>query len=149
MSHTGSRAERAGWQLGDAAQHSGRVGTLVNARSSRYGGPMAIVTIVLSLIALASVQLPAAGLVGPNRLLGIRVSRSLASPEAWRRVHRRALPFSWAGTIACWVLVTLSYTSALPAALTLALAAAVLGLVLGAWAGVARERRLEAGRLRA
>lgn len=108
---------------------------------------MAIATIVLSLIALASVQLPAAGFVRPNRLFGIRVRTSLASPEAWRRVHRRALPYSWAGTIACWVLVTLSYTSTLAAALTLALAAAVLGLLLGAWAGVSCERRLEAGRL--
>jgi uncharacterized membrane protein len=60
----------------------------------------AIVLFVIALAIVATAGAAATGLLGPNHVAGIRIPALLASPEAWRIGHRRALaPLALAGVI--------------------------------------------------
>ncbi|ARC58464.1 hypothetical protein AS850_15360 [Frondihabitans sp. 762G35] len=65
---------------------------------------MIVAAIVLFVVAAAiagTAGAAAAGILGPNHVAGIRIPALLASPEAWRIGHRRALlPLAVAAVIA-------------------------------------------------
>lgn len=51
----------------------------------------------LLLLAAVLFQLAAGGVIGKNRVVGIRIGSTLSSPEAWVAGHRAAAPWAWAG----------------------------------------------------
>lgn len=74
-------------------------------------------SIVIALVAIAAplvMHACAAGRIPVNQLAGIRIASVMASPDAWRAGHKAALPATWIGAIAAFVLAAVSFSPALP-----------------------------------
>lgn len=56
-----------------------------------------IVFPALLLVSAVLTQLAASGVLGKNRLAGIRIRSTLRSPAAWTAAHRAAAQWAWAG----------------------------------------------------
>lgn len=94
----------------------------------------------VAVIAIVSTVLPARGLIGRNRLVGIRTRATLRSDTAWRRGHSAAvLPMALTGgvvVVAGLVLIGLGHLESIPATVALAIV-----LLVGALWGAGRASR--------
>lgn len=77
----------------------------------------------LLLLVAVLTQLAAAGVLGKNRVVGIRIGSTLRSPAAWVAGHRAAAPWAWAG-------FAVSAAVGIGALMTTGATAAVLGAVV-------------------
>ena len=78
---------------------------------------MIVASIVITLVAIAAplvMHACAAGRIPVNQLAGIRIPSVMSSAAAWRTGHRAALPATWIGAIAAFVLAAISFSPALP-----------------------------------
>lgn len=57
-------------------------------------------TVILAVVAIVFTVLPAVGVVPRNSLFGMRIPGARDSDQAWRRVHRHAMPYAFVGAIA-------------------------------------------------
>ncbi|MFZ7088186.1 SdpI family protein [Curtobacterium sp. RRHDQ10] len=79
----------------------------------------------VAVLAIVFTVLPARGLIGRNRLVGIRTRATLQSDTAWRRGHSAAvLPMALTGgavVVAGLVLIGLGHLESIPATIVLAI----------------------------
>ncbi|WP_378147677.1 SdpI family protein [Cnuibacter sp. UC19_7] len=90
---------------------------------------------LLLLLVAVLTQLAAAGVLGKNRVVGIRIGSTLRSPAAWTAGHRAAAPWTWAGfalgaVAALGALLSTGSTAAVLAAIVVAMFVATIVMSL-------------------
>ncbi|KJL34389.1 SdpI family protein [Microbacterium azadirachtae] len=62
---------------------------------------VAILFLILAVLGVITIALAAAGILGRNRIIGIRTAATLSSDQAWKRAHRAGLLPAGAGASVC------------------------------------------------